>query len=112
KVRWNPPPVPQYGFWAMVGTSLGGVAVATTFSLLVLERSNRYAAELSQPVASGTVLTRIAREVDLFSTGANIAWSLTSMVAIATVVTAFFTDWGDDAALVPVLGSTPGAAAM
>lgn len=102
-LRLNPPPLPPWSFWGVVGA--GGVALTAggVFGILANENKARFD-KLSRDSTSGVVVvgadyTRTITDTRNRARGANILFSTGAALAISAAVMYLFTDfdgYGDD----------------
>ncbi len=112
--RWNPPPLPKSVFFTGVGLTVASLATAIGLSIKSLDAQERYSRLAgSGEVVSGAELRARGQELTTWVTSANSLWIATSVLAVGTLLTVFWTDFGSDVVLAPVLDARMvGATAM
>lgn len=96
-LRLNPPPVPTWGFYSVAGTALVSASVATGFGVAALVSKDRFettvAAGSADSPANGAEVVGFENDFRSQRNLSNAFWISTGVLAIATGVVYFFTDW-------------------
>lgn len=97
-LRLDPPPLPTWSFWSVVGASAASVAVGGIFGLLAQSAQgdyDDYVALANSQVIDGRTLNQKSEQVDSRATAANASLIAAGVFALAAGVMYLFTDWDD-----------------
>ncbi len=106
--RWRPQPIPSWGFFAVTGATAAAVLSTVVFAALTGSAQKKFdtlsaGGTAGEPIDGAEYMATIDRTRSLAST-TNIMIGTSLSLAAASAVAFFFTDFGNDAAITPILG--------